>query len=156
MNVDSRPSYVWEQVCECGCIFIATVRSVRKEDTLSPCHILGQKILQYWKVSANRLFDQKYFYTLHHDHKYPVFIWCRSLSEQSVWYLYEASDGCSLAASVSCVWWKLNQHQRAYIDFFVVSFLLNFFLLSLNLMTIKLTMIYLFFNVVFLEYGKYF
>lgn len=94
---------------------------------------LGRKyrnIGKYLPVIVKKDFD----ILCHDHHKYqnsvPFCVYLVLKPQQteplmSLW-IHEASDGCSLAASVLCVWWKRNQHQRAYIDFFI-SFLLNFF-----------------------------
>ena len=41
--------------------------------------------------------------------------------------IHEASDGRSLAASRLRLWWKQNQRQRAYIDFFCCFFSFDLF-----------------------------
>lgn len=138
----SRPLRVWERVRERICIFIAT-ETDKSSHFITKSHPWSENLAILKKISANHLlvvFIKKLVYILFitiiniKTRSRFVFIWCRSLSEQSVWHLWiqKASDGYSLAASVSCVWLKRNQHQRAYIDFIVVSFLLNFFVFTSN------------------------
>lgn len=93
------------------------------------------KISQCWKTFVHWLFYQKqnkiyilYITTINVKIQSCFFFCICSAPEltellMSLW-VHEASDGCRFAASVSCVWWNWNQHQRAYIDFLVVSFLL--------------------------------